>query len=109
MRWSGYSQFQSPRNRVKCSDTEQMIDLTKVSRFQSPRNRVKCSDREEFKSLMLEEMSFNPLEIGSNVLIEEGTEGSEEEAKFQSPRNRVKCSDKKDLVLLASQYKVSIP
>ena len=36
---------------------------------------------------------FNPLEIGSSVLIRWGSMGGMGDIGFQSPRNRVKCSD----------------
>ena len=37
--------FQSPRNRVKCSESMKMLAKTKTNgKFQSPRNRVKCSE-----------------------------------------------------------------
>ena len=62
--------FQSPSNRVKCSDRISLVTANRDGKqFQSPSNRVKCSDRAE-------EMAAD---LG-------GTE-------FQSPSNRVKCSD----------------
>ena len=37
--------FQSPSNRVKCSDTSfETTENPTLVRFQSPSNRVKCSD-----------------------------------------------------------------
>ena len=37
--------------------------------------------------------SFNPLVIGSSVLIQKHAPSSTQRRKFQSPSNRVKCSD----------------
>ena len=112
--------FQSPRNRVKCSDTTPLnVGDGGLSKFQSPRNRVKCSDFQRLVGPRRDAGSFNPLEIGSNVLMRDNKKayiaarqrfnpleiGSNvligwrlfaqvgDYAKFQSPRNRVKCSD----------------
>ena len=62
--------FQSPRNRVKCSDDRiLLVDQSIENLFQSPRNRVKCSDALVVVFLFETILCFNPLEIGSNVLI----------------------------------------
>ena len=37
--------------------------------FQSPRNRVKCSDKKTREALKRLQVRFNPLEIGSSVLM----------------------------------------
>ena len=38
-------QFQSPRNRVKCSELHKILKTEEsLFKFQSPRNRVKCSE-----------------------------------------------------------------
>ena len=37
--------------------------------FQSPRNRVKCSDPAMSETVIRGFLSFNPLEIGSSVLM----------------------------------------
>ena len=64
----GYA-FQSPRNRVKCSDSTKYFYSTRVNKFQSPRNRVKCSDTVISDLNDEAALCFNPLEIGSSVLI----------------------------------------
>ena len=65
------SMFQSPRNRVKCSESALAVTAwTRFSEFQSPRNRVKCSEKEKKMFTWSDQMGF------------------------QSPRNRVKCSEK---------------
>ena len=96
-----------------------MFGVETPDEFQSPRNRVKCSDLAERKTVFYQIDGFNPLEIGSNVLMNEITAAFREAdarfnpleigsnvlifyknrmekrraKKFQSPRNRVKCSD----------------
>ena len=69
--WGVDIEFQSPRNRVKCSDaievTGSMVDPDGM--FQSPRNRVKCSDACRKSTHRIRRISFNPLEIGSSVLM----------------------------------------
>ena len=86
--------FQSPSNRVKCSDHRDAVLAAFAVWFQSPSNRVKCSDKEFTVGQEINFLGFNPLAIGSNVLINNcrflficvcG--------QFQSPSNRVKCSD----------------
>ena len=63
--------FQSPSNRVKCSDVD-VDDLVKLMnvKFQSPSNRVKCSDPEGHRLHRQGDESFNPLVIGSSVLMQ---------------------------------------
>ncbi len=65
--------FQSPRNRVKCSVL--FITYHKPANpnlFQSPRNRVKCSVLLKSWKWRRRYTSFNPLEIGSSVLCQQG-------------------------------------
>ena len=66
--------FQSPSNRVKCSDRRRtLISGWRVTiLFQSPSNRVKCSDMQQLEQPTGNNrinMGFNPLVIGSSVLI----------------------------------------
>ena len=63
-------------------------------KFQSPSNRVKCSDSRAGNCRRSRSHSFNPLAIGSNVLIRRAPDGrNPSQLQFQSPSNRVKCSD----------------
>ena len=60
--------FQSPRNRVKCSESETTVWSSRsLLTFQSPRNRVKCSENRVIVGIAIGRFSFNPLEIGSSV------------------------------------------
>ena len=62
--------FQSPSNRVKCSDPiPKTQSWSSPYKFQSPSNRVKCSDRVKLISRLRPLWGFNPLVIGSSVLI----------------------------------------
>ena len=62
--------------------------------FQSPSNRVKCSDELQFGRRLRPDTRFNPLAIGSNVLINvDIVSALAVDNLFQSPSNRVKCSD----------------
>ena len=70
------------------------------AKFQSPSNRVKCSDVWAPKyadiATFRAAKSFNPLVIGSSVLIpgcQYIRRMSPRAYEFQSPSNRVKCSD----------------
>ena len=62
--------------------------------FQSPSNRVKCSDLGKLIASVFLLLGFNPLAIGSNVLMQESAPAVPGRMKFQSPSNRVKCSDR---------------
>ena len=94
--------FQSPSNRVKCSDQcATSRSVGSYRRFQSPSNRVKCSDAQVARCKFRCTSSFNPLAIGSNVLIS-GKKGKREDGGgFQSPSNRVKCSDQREKNIVA--------
>ena len=68
--WSEQYVFQSPSNRVKCSDAGGVpTHVLYHFEFQSPSNRVKCSDIEHFIEDAMQDIGFNPLVIGSSVLI----------------------------------------
>ena len=61
--------------------------------FQSPSNRVKCSDWMGQAVKFSQGKSFNPLVIGSSVLMVSIITEDPGDLTFQSPSNRVKCSD----------------
>ena len=61
--------------------------------FQSPSNRVKCSERGRGAADVGVDRGFNPLVIGSSVLIFYLFYKKPLDNRFQSPSNRVKCSD----------------
>ena len=60
-------EFQSPRNRVLCSVRLNLLVSVERLKFQSPRNRVLCSVETKAFHLYENNLSFNPLEIGSCV------------------------------------------
>ena len=101
--------FQSPSNRVKCSDWSQGSAGSFRGVFQSPSNRVKCSDQET-KTLIRVGFGFqspsNRVKCSDELMT---PQEQFEFAKFQSPSNRVKCSDRMCWSSPLSRPKVSIP
>ncbi len=113
-----YAEFQSPRNRVKCSVNGCRWPKLDCRRSFNPLeigSSVLCADRrwllvlhqDSFNPLEIGSsvlwrgnayafetltFGFNPLEIGSSVLCRQELEAYLDALTFQSPRNRVKCS-----------------
>ena len=71
-----------------------LLIIAALVAFQSPSNRVKCSDQRVTRRRNQLVEGFNPLVIGSSVLMYRSRRGMTRGIlTFQSPSNRVKCSD----------------